>query len=61
MTKIVLPMLLVVLGSLAGGCSSQTPEEKEAAKYPQTPPLTPEEQAKANELAGIPADKRGSP
>ncbi|HEY0866720.1 MAG TPA: hypothetical protein VGE01_05060 [Fimbriimonas sp.] len=43
---------LIVLVGLAVSCTPKTEEEIEAAKYEKVPPLTPEEQAKAKELAG---------
>jgi hypothetical protein len=43
---------LALLGAFAAGCGAgKTQEEIEAAKYPQVKPLTPEEEAKARELA----------
>lgn len=49
-----------LLGILAVGCSSPTPEEKEAAKYPKAKPLTPEEQERVKALTGLPPEAHGS-
>lgn len=52
MKKLTLFLGLAILGAFAAGCGEgKTPEEIEAAKYPQVKPLTPEEEAKARELS----------
>ncbi|CAN5669074.1 hypothetical protein BH11ARM2_BH11ARM2_00660 [soil metagenome] len=51
MKRISILSMFALLGSLVAGCGAgKTPEETEAAKYPQVAPLSPEDQAKVDAM-----------
>lgn len=49
MMKVFLLVAALAACLLGAGCDSRTPEEQEAAKYPQVKPLTAEEKKKLDE------------
>lgn len=53
-------LLILMLLAVAGlGCSSKTPEEIEAAKYPPVSRLSPEEEQAAKERFGVGKPRTG--